>query len=279
MRSFFAPAIFEMLAANGAKEKLFLVSFGRGGRQNRRVTIAIGATLNAAGILLGAIWGLMRRETISTRVQVFFRNALGAFTIFFGFRLVWLNLNGTFVGRAEQILLAVLALALGNLLGKVLGLQKISNRLGHHAARFIAGAQRGRNPSAGFNACAILYCVAPLGIIGAINDGLSGYFWLLAVKAVMDGLATASFVKMFRWPAALSAIPVFLFLGLITLSCRLYAAPPLASAGLSNSVGMASGFVACAVALVIFEIRKVELANYLPALVLAPLLTWLVKTI
>jgi len=42
---------------------------------------------------------------------------------------------------------------------------------------------------------------------------------------------------------------------------------------------MASGFVACAVALVIFEIRKVELANYLPALVVAPLLTWLVKTI
>ncbi len=118
-----------------------------------------------------------------------------------------------------------------------------------------------------------------MGIIGAINDGLSGYFWLLAVKAVMDGLATASFVKMFRWPAALSAIPVFFFFGLITLTCRIYAAGPLASAGLGDSVGMVSGFVACAVALVIFEIRKVELANYLPALAVAPLLTWLVKMI
>ena len=33
--------------------------------------------------------------------------------------------------------------------------------------------------------------------------------------------------------------------------------------------------VACVIALVIFEVRKVELTNYLPALAVAPLLVWL----
>src|ERR1039458_1662564 len=52
--------------------------------------------------------------------------------------------------------------------------------------------------------CTILFWAAPLGLLGAVADGLSGYYYLLAVKAVMDGLAMASFVKMVRWPAGLS---------------------------------------------------------------------------
>ncbi len=135
-------------------------------------------------------------------------------------------------------------------------------------------AQNGppRKTADGFNACAILFCAAPLGILGAVTDGLSGYFYLLAVKAVMDGLAMTSFVKIFRWPAALSAFPVFVFLGAITLACQFYAKPFLDAHGLIDSVNAAAGLIACAVALVIFEVRKVELANYLPALAVAPLL-------
>jgi uncharacterized membrane protein YqgA involved in biofilm formation len=128
----------------------------------------------------------------------------------------------------------------------------------------------------------VLFCAAPLGWLGAVADGLSGYFWLLAVKAVMDALAMTSFIKIFRWPAALSAFPVFVLLGGITLVCRLYAAPFLDSHSLHehdliNSVNAAAGVIACAVALVIFEIRKVELANFLPGLAMAPLLVWLFR--
>ena len=57
-------------------------------------------------------------------------------------------------------------------------------------------------------------------MLGAVTDGLSGYFYLLAVKAVMDGLAMTGFMKMFGWPAALSAFPVYFFLGAITLAAQ-----------------------------------------------------------
>jgi uncharacterized membrane protein YqgA involved in biofilm formation len=114
-------------------------------------------------------------------------------------------------------------------------------------------------------------------LLGAVTDGLSGYFWLLAVKAVMDGLAMASFVRIFRWPAMLSAIPVFIFLGIIAFACRLYIQPFLEPDELVGAVNAAIGFIVCAVALVIFEIRKVELANFLPGVAIAPLLGWLFK--
>jgi len=245
------------------------------------VTFAIGATLNAGGILLGAFFGLALRRPMSSPAQLMLRNVLGALALLVGFWLVWLGINGPFPSCVGQFFIALLAVVLGNLLGKVLALQKMSNRLGREAAGLIAAAQKGsaQKALAGFNACTILFCVAPLGIIGAIDDGVSGFYWLLAVKAVMDAMAMTTFVKMFRWPVVLSAIPVFLWLSLVTLACRLYITPLLQSPALADSLIVASGLVTFAIAIVIFEVRKVELANYLPALALAPLLTWLFKTI
>jgi hypothetical protein len=238
-----------------------------------------GAFLNALGILVGAVFGLALCKPLSARGQDFFRRALGAAAIFSGLQLVWLNVNGTFFSCAKQIFIALLALVIGNLLGKLLALQRISNQLGRFAGSLIANAQSNppRKMADGFNACAILFCAAPLGILGAVTDGLSGDFYFLAIKAVMDGLAMTSFVKMFGWFSALSAFPVFIFLGAITFAVQLYAKPFLDSHNLVYPVNTTAGFVACAVALVIFEARKVELANYLPGLAVAPLLAWLLN--
>jgi uncharacterized membrane protein YqgA involved in biofilm formation len=239
---------------------------------SQRVT---GAFVNAIGILLGSLFGLVLNQPLSARTQDFFRRALGAATIFFGLQLVWLNVNGTFLSCVKQIFIALLALVLGNLLGKLLSLQNISNHLGRFAGNLIANPQR--KSADGFKACAILFCAAPLGMLGAATDGLSGNFYFLAVKAVIDGLAMTSFVKMFCWFSALSAFPVFIFLGAITFAVQFYAKPFLDLYNLIYSVNAVAGFIACAVSLVIFEVRKVELANYLPALAVAPLITWLLK--
>jgi hypothetical protein len=244
-----------------------------------------GAFINAMGILIGGLLGLAMLQSLSLRLQVFFRSALGAGTIFFGVQLVWLSVNGTFLSVAKQLFIAVLAVTLGFWMGKLLRLQKLSNRLGRYAGNLVAAAQSNapRKITGGFTACVILFCAAPLGLLGAVTDGLpagdspTGYFWLLAVKAVMDGLAMTGFVKVFGWPSALAAFPVFALFSGITLACQLWARPFLEAHGLVGSVDAAAGFIACAIALMIFEIRRIELANFLPALAVAPLLAWLLK--
>jgi uncharacterized membrane protein YqgA involved in biofilm formation len=241
-----------------------------------------GAFLNALGILIGALLGLVMPRPLSVRTQVFFRSALGVFTIFFGLWLVWFSINGTFLSALKQIFIAVLAITLGFWIGKLLHLQKLSNRLGRYAGNLVVSAQSDapRKIGGGFIACTILFCAAPLGWLGAVADGLppmespSGYFWLLAVKAVMDGLAMTGFVKIFGWPSALSAFPAFIFLSAITFACQFYAKPFLAAHGLVDPVNAAAGLIACAIALMIFEVRRVELANFLPGLAIAPLLAW-----
>ncbi len=238
-----------------------------------------GAFLNALGILIGALFGLALRRPLSLRTQFFFRSILGVLTVFIGLHLVWLSVDGAFSSVLKQIFIALLAMIIGKLLGQLLGLQKISNQLGRYAGNVLSSPSPGKLAD-GFTAYTILFCVAPLGLIGAVADGMSGYCYLLAVKAGMDGLATLGSMKTLGWPAALSAFPVFLFLSAVTYVCHGYAVPFLAGhtpagADLVNSVSIVAGFISCGVALVIFQVRKVELANYLPGLAVAPLLAWL----
>lgn len=238
-----------------------------------------GAILNAAGILFGGVAGLTRRggALLAPQTQAFFKLALGVFTVFFGLRLVFMSVNGPLLVILKQAAIAMLAILIGKPLGRVLHFQKASNRLGQYARKLIEQSrpddpQRFAN---GLNACAILFCAAPLGILGAVQDGLSGYYYPLAVKAVMDGLAMMGFVAMFGWGGMFAALPVFVFQAAITLACNLYAEPFLRMHGLLDSVNAVGGLIVCTVGLVIFEFKKVELADYLPSLAIAPLLTWL----
>jgi len=236
---------------------------------NQRVDISTGALINAIGILLGAFIGLSWDKTPSLRTQLFFRNVIGAFTMFLGLRLIYTSIDGTLWVCMKEIGIMLLSVILGFWTGKLLRLQKFSNYLGRLAGNAIAAAQRNPdiNRSDAFNACAILFCAAPLGIIGAVTDGLSGYFYFLAVKAAMDALAMVGFVKIFN-----SALPVLVFFSVVSLGAQLYV-KPCVSPGALDSIGAAAGLVACIITIVIFEVRRVELANYLPALAIAPLLT------
>jgi hypothetical protein len=240
----------------------------------------IGAFLNAFGILLGGLFGLASRNPVSAATQNFFKASLGFFTVFLGLRLVYENVEGSFKDGLKQLFLASVAVIIGFWLGKLLHLQRFSNRLGRHAGRLIDQAQKNPPgpPASGALAATVLFCAAPLGILGAVTDGSTGFFFLLGLKGVMDGMATTTFVRLFRWPAALSAGPVFLFLYGLSLAMHDWAVPWLEARGpghaLLHSVNLAAGLLAIVVGVVIFEIRRVELANYLPALIVAPLLTW-----
>lgn len=236
----------------------------------------IGSILNAAGIVIGAIAGLAFRPQLSAARQNYLKLALGAFTMFAGIRLTWQSGNGTAAQVGKQILIAFLALILGRLLGRLLRLQKFSNRIGESARTQITRATAGEKPawSEGFNTCAALFCAAPLAVLGATQDGLSGNYLPLAVKAAMDALAAMSFAAMFGWSAAAAALPVFVYQGTITLLCAQFAGPWLQQHALLDAVNAVSGLLLVCVAVVIFELRKVELADYLPALAVAPLLTW-----
>jgi hypothetical protein len=235
----------------------------------------VGTIINAAAILGGGVVGLTVKRQMSHSHQSALKVLLGVFAVYVGLSATWQGLNGGFLQILKRLGIILVSLVLGNLTGKLLGIQKGLNQLGHYAKQKISEAtpgSRGRF-NEGFLTCSILFCVTPIAVLGSLQDGLCGNFKTLAVKAVMDGLASMAFVTTFGWGVMLSIIPVVACQGTITLLAKL-AQPWLERYFLIDPVNATAGLLVFCVALIILELKKIELADYLPSLALAPLLAW-----
>lgn len=238
----------------------------------------MGTLLNAVGILAGGIVGLSIAKQISTPTQVAIKGLLGFLTIFVGLKMTWTSLGGGFWMVLKQLTIVILAMMLGKLTGRLLHLQKGLNRLGKYAKERMAQADptKAGRQSEGFITATVLFCVGPMAILGSVQDGLTGNWETLGLKAILDGMATMAFVSMFGWGVILAVIPVVAYQGTITLCARLIA-PYLNAPGLIDSMNATGGLLVFCIALIILELKKVELADYLPSLIYAPLITWLWK--
>ncbi|MEI7728216.1 MAG: DUF554 family protein [Verrucomicrobiota bacterium] len=237
----------------------------------------IGTVINAVAIVGGAALGGSRRGLISASRQQQIKSLLAVLTVGAGFMLIWRGLWGGFGMVLKELGIGLLAMVLGPLIGRWLHLQQLSNRAGEYARQRMAAAKPDA-PGAfsdGLVTASLLFCTAPLSLLGALEDGLHGFWMLLVIKAVMDGMAAMTFTRIFGWGVRLSFLPVVAWQGFWTLGGAAIAQAWQAGyPAVLHSIHLAAGFICLSVAIVIFEVRKVELTDYLPSLVVAPLLTW-----
>lgn len=236
----------------------------------------IGTILNVTAIVAGGIVGLATTKDLSPANQQRLKALLGIFTVYAGLSMAWDGFSGSFGHRMAQFGIAMLSLTVGKLTGQLLRLQRGFSKLGQIAQRKFAGAKTstGNKLGEGFMTCTLLFCVGPMSILGALQDGLLGSIRTLAIKSVLDGLATMAFAKMFGWGVMLSAIPVLAYQGSITLLSK-FAEPYLKDPDLLQSLGLTGGILVFSISLIILELKKVPLADYLPSLFYAPFFTWL----
>lgn len=239
---------------------------------------ALGTLINVAAILLGGVLGLLIKGELPAHRQNQLRTAVGIGVILAGFHQVWTGLRPVSFGAAVGLIgIALLATSIGHWLGKLLKLQAGMSRLGRFAAESYTRTQKGPG-KIGFNdafmACAVLFCVGPLSLLGPLQEGLNGDFFVLAVKSVMDGLAAFAFARAFGWAVLMSGLPVLALQGTITLLAA-WAATKSSQLELLHATNVTAGLLVVCAVLLVFEVRKVQIGDYLPALVVAPLLAWL----
>lgn len=232
-----------------------------------------GTILNAIGILAGGLAGLFWIKQMSPQTQQWSKIILGVAAVTVGLHLAWSTLSGGWANMGRQLLIAILALTFGRITGRLLRIQKGMNRIGQYAKEKMSGPSA-RNFNNAFLVCTLLFCFTPLAIVGALLNGLSNKWQPLAVKAAMDALGTLAFASILGRGVILSAIPVFAWQGTIALGARVLA-PWLDQHGLLTSVQAIGGLLVFCVALVILELKRIELGDYLPSLAFAPLFTWL----
>jgi hypothetical protein len=236
----------------------------------------LGTLLNTAGIALGGIIGLTARAELSARRQLLLKVVIGVALVWFGLKIALSALTaGDWRYFVRLFLILLASMIAGRILGRLLQIQKGMNHLGRLAKERLSSASR--HPRDGFIAAAILFAAAPLGIVGAVEDGLSGNgYHPLVIKGVIDGLAAFSFARMFGWLVIPAALPMALLQLAISTGVRALA-PWLHGHQLIDPIHVVCGFLVLYVSLIVFEVKKVELGDYLPAILVAPALAWLLR--
>ncbi|MDB6057093.1 MAG: uncharacterized protein JWO95_937 [Verrucomicrobiales bacterium] len=243
----------------------------------------IGPLLNGAAIIIAVAIALTTNKNIPARYQGNLRVILGACIVWFGLKLTWSSLSGSFGFWLKQLATVLLAMALGKIIGRLLRLQKLSNSIGRFANKKLESAVAGRSSEKqrlrfedGFLMATALFCAGPLAILASVQSGVEGFAPIFIVKAVMDALAAMAFASAFGWSVAVSAIPVIAFqLAIIRVAQQLIPWASNHPQPILESILATDGLLIFSVALIILQLKKVEIADYLPSLALAPLLTWL----
>ena len=191
---------------------------------------------------------------------------------------------------AEELIPVLAAILAGGVIGELLRIEQGLERLGDYLRDRFAGqhadpridpqlpeaaiddlpdAQRNRFGE-GFVFASLVFCVGPLTVLGSINDGL-GDPELLYIKAGLDGFASAAFAAVYGWGVIFSAVTVLVVQGGIAgLSAVL--GDFLSDTSL-DALTTAGGILLIGVALRLLDLKRIRVANLLPALVLAPLFT------
>lgn len=239
---------------------------------------ALGTWINVVAIVLGGLLGMAIKRDLPAARQNQLRTAVGLGVILAGFHQIWTGLRPVSFGAALGLIgIALLATTLGQWIGRLLKIQTGMNRLGRFAGETFTKAQQAKGGvtfNDGFMACAVLFCVGPLSLLGPVQEGLNGNFFVLGVKAAMDGLAAFAFARVFGWGVVLSALPVLALQGTVTLLIA-WAAQSTPAAVLLHATNVTGGLLVVCAVLLVFEVRKVKIGDYLPALIVAPLLAWL----
>jgi uncharacterized membrane protein YqgA involved in biofilm formation len=224
-----------------------------------------GTLLNAFTVLLGGTLGTFLGDRLPSRIQDSFFGVLGLFTVLIG-------LLDAFTTKNALILLG--SLLLGTLIGEVAHIEDGLNRFGDRVQQALA--RDGSKVSEAFVTSSLVFCVGPLSILGALDNGLKGDVTKLAIKATLDGFAALAFSAALGWGVLLSIAVILIYQGAISLGAHLIAPALGANPETITELTAAGGLILVAIGLKLLKIRDLRVANMLPALVMAPVLVALV---
>lgn len=224
--------------------------------------IGAGTLINCGGILLGGIIGYLFGKRLSESVCGGLNMACGISVLFIGISgaLEYMLLVG---GKSMFV---VVCIALGTFVGELANIEGLFERFGEWLKRKTGNSSDKEFVNA-FVTASLTVCIGAMAVVGAIEDGLTGDFSILATKAILDLIIIIVMTCSMGKGCIFSAIPVFLFEGLITLLAKLIS-PVMTQAALDNISLIGSILIFCVGVNLVWG-KKVRVANMLPAVFLA----------
>jgi len=222
-----------------------------------------------AAILVGGTVGLLVKKGIPERFSGAIMTGIGLCTLYIG-------ISGSLDG--ENPIVLVVSIVLGVAAGTALKIEERLGILGEKIEKRFSkdsGSGPGSTLAQGFVTASLLFCVGAMAIVGSFNSGLTGDHSIIFTKSTLDLIAAAMLAVSLGVGVLFSALSVFLYQGALVLLSQLVS-PLFENPSMLAEITCAGSVIIVALGFNLVGVTKIKIANFLPAIFLAPLIVWLV---
>ena len=219
-----------------------------------------GTLVNVVAVLVGSAIGLAIGNRLSQRLREIMTTGLGLCTLLIGAQMAL---------KVQNPLVVIASMVIGGVVGELLGIEEALERAGEWLRSW---ARSGSGTFVtGYVTASLVFCVGPMTLLGSIQEGLTGNPDIIYTKAMLDGVASVAFASSLGIGVSFAAITVLVFQGALTLLGAQLAF--LLRPEILNEVTAVGGLLILAIGLLLLEVKRLRVANLLPALVVVVLLT------
>ncbi len=129
----------------------------------------------------------------------------------------------------------------------------------------------------GFVVASTVFCVGPLTLLGAVEDGLGTSIRLLAIKSTLDGITAIGFASVYGWGALASLVTIVVVQGAATLGAALL--DPILTSEVLAQLGVVGSLLVLGIGLRLLEIKEIRVVALAPALIFGPVAAGIVEAI
>ncbi|WP_335743681.1 DUF554 domain-containing protein [Thermosipho sp. 1070] len=214
--------------------------------------------INTISIVIGSLIGIFIKKGVPKNIQNILFYAVGLSTI---------GLSLTMILKTNNFLIVLSSLAIGGIIGELINIEGKLKKIGDTIKE--------GDFSTGFVTSSLLFLVGPLTIIGSITAGLTNDGSLIYMKSLLDGISSIVLSSIYGLGVLLSGFSVLVIQGLLVIfSSKLSF---LTTPDYLNDLIAAGGVMVLGIGLKILEIKDTRVGNFLPALLICPLLVFLVN--
>ena len=184
-----------------------------------------------------------------------------------------IGVSGAIMG---DIMLLVVAMALGTFLGEMLRIDAALQRLGQWVQRKFGGGEGGKESSSfaqGFVSCTLIFCVGAMAIVGSIDSGLRNDQSIIITKSIIDAVTAMMFASSLGLGPLFSAVPVFIYQGIIEIFAGFFEG--VFTDELITQISATGGLMIIAIGFNMVFDAKIKTANLLPGFIFAVLYYYL----
>ncbi|MDE6389764.1 MAG: DUF554 domain-containing protein [Lachnospiraceae bacterium] len=234
----------------------------------------LGTIINSGSIIAGGLIGHFAGKLFKDEQQKALNKACGISVLFIaiaGAMEGMLKIESAKVSSGKSMLV-VLCLAVGTIIGELMGIEKGFERLGEWLKEKTGNSSDTDFVNA-FVTASLTVCIGAMAIVGAIQDGILNDYSTLMVKSVLDFIIIVVMTSSMGKGCVFSAIPVFVFEGTITVLARLVS--PIMTETAILYLSLIGSILIFCVGLNLVWGKIIRVANMLPAVLLAILAAYL----